>query len=232
MKSAYRIIEGQGQRAKLPLEIHHEKQPMKKSRARKPTMRKSGQIRIIGGMWKSRLLRFSEVADLRPSPDAVRETLFNWLPHNLNGKSCLDLFAGSGSFGFEAASRGASKVVMVESNSTAVSKLRSNREILQAENVVEIIPLTVDKFLHKPKHSFDIVFLDPPFSSQVIESTCRNLADKDQVPENQGSNGFLCPDALVYIESLWNDYPLPIPPSWHIIRQKRCGMVKSTLIQT
>ena len=182
-------------------------------------MKKSGQIRIIGGRWKSRRVRCAVAAGLRPSPDAVRETLFNWLPHELHHKSCLDLFAGSGAFGFEAASRGAPKVLMVESNPAAVGMLRSNREALQG-GAVEIFSGTVDKFLRRGSGKFDIVFLDPPFDSEMIESTCRNLHGR----------GFLNPDALVYIESPRN-CPLPIPSGWHIIREKQCGRVQSTLIQ-
>src|SRR3954471_14283769 len=93
------------------------------------------QVRIIGGAWRSRLIAFSPRADLRPSPDRVRETLFNWLGQDLTGLTCLDLFAGSGALGFEAASRGASRVVMVERDRTAFESLRSNREFLDARQV-------------------------------------------------------------------------------------------------
>ena len=204
-------------------------------------MKKSGQIRIIGGQWKRRRVRCVGAVGLRPSPDAVRETLFNWLPHNLHHKSCLDLFAGSGAFGFEAASRGASKVVMVESHPQAVIMLRANREKLRAghvvetvvetavepviEPVIEIVAGPVERFIRqRPPRSggFDILFLDPPFGSGMIEATCRNLHKR----------GFLNPAALVYIESTQAECPLPIPASWHIIREKQCGMVHSTLIQT
>ena len=195
-------------------------------------MKKSGQIRIIGGQWKSRRVRCADAVGLRPSPDAVRETLFNWLPHNLRHKSCLDLFAGSGAFGFEAASRGASKVVMVESHPEAVIMLRANREKLRAghavepaaEPVIEIVAGPVERFIrqHSSGGGFDILFLDPPFGSGMLEATCRNLHQR----------GFLNPAALVYIESPKAECPLPIPASWHIIREKQCGMVHSTLIQT
>ena len=199
-------------------------------------MKKSGQVRIIGGQWKSRRVRCVEAVGLRPSPDAVRETLFNWLPHDLRHKSCLDLFAGSGAFGFEAASRGASKVVMVESHPEAVIMLRANREKLRAgdvetavesviEPIIEIVAGPVERFTRqRPPRSggFDILFLDPPFGSGMIEATCRNLHKR----------GFLNPAALVYIESTQAECPLPIPASWHIIREKQCGMVHSTLIQT
>ena len=188
-------------------------------------MQRSGQIRIIGGQWKSRRMRCAGVVGLRPSPDAARETLFNWLPHDLRHKTCLDLFAGSGALGFEAASRGAPKVVMVESHPGALDLLRANRAQLRAEDAVEIFAGPVEKFVrrHPPAGGgFDILFMDPPFGSGVIGTTCENLQGR----------GFLNADALVYIESPRADCPLPIPPAWHIIRESRCGMVQSTLIQT
>ena len=189
-------------------------------------MKKNGQIRIIGGQWKSRRVRCAGVAGLRPSPDAVRETLFNWLPHDLRHKACLDLFAGSGAFGFEAASRGAPKVVMVESHPGAVELLRANHEKLRAGDAVEIFAGPVERFLRRPQPNggggFDILFVDPPFGGGLLEATCQNLR----------ARGFLNPQALVYIESPRADCPLPIPPDWHIIRENRCGMVQSTLIQT
>ncbi len=174
---------------------------------------------------RSRRVRLAaDVPGLRPSPDAVRETLFNWLPHNLRDKTCLDLFAGSGAFGFEAVSRGASKVVMVESHAKAIALLHTNCADLQVVEAVTIFAGSVQRFIGKRVEDggFDIVFLDPPFGSSVIEATCDNLH----------ARGFLNSHALVYIESPADECPLPIPASWHIIRENRCGMVQSTLIQT
>ncbi len=196
-------------------------------------MQKTGHIRIIGGQWRSRRVRCVAAAGLRPSPDAVRETLFNWLPGQLRHTICLDLFAGSGAFGFEAASRGAPKVIMVESNPRAVRMLRVNRAALQG-GAVEIFPGTVERFLRRNgtvnantddtdgNDGFDLVFLDPPFHSRAIGATCENLQ----------ARGFLNPRALVYIESPPDPAPLPLPADWHIIREKRRGGVQSTLIQT
>ena len=96
---------------------------------------KANTVRIIGGVWRSRILKFPDAADLRPTPDRVRETLFNWLGRNLAGAACLDLFAGSGALGFEALSRGAASVVMVETNAAALRALRENATKLGAENV-------------------------------------------------------------------------------------------------
>ncbi|MDD9854768.1 MAG: RsmD family RNA methyltransferase, partial [Gammaproteobacteria bacterium] len=110
-------------------------------------MRKNGQVRIIGGRWRSRRLRCAAVHGLRPSPDALRETLFNWLAARLPGAACLDLFAGSGALGFEAASRGAAHVALVESHPRAVAALRANRAALQAEGQVDIFPGRAMRFL-------------------------------------------------------------------------------------
>ncbi|MGI9310035.1 MAG: 16S rRNA (guanine(966)-N(2))-methyltransferase RsmD [bacterium] len=188
-----------------------------------------GQLRIIGGRWRSRRLRCADAPGLRPSADAVRETLFNWLPHSLRGQVCLDLFAGSGALGFEAASRDAARVVMVESNRVAAAQLRANRDQLGAhDDAIEIIALTAQNFLRRhcaergAKRGFDLVFLDPPFDGDALAPACRDLQRR----------GLLNPDALVYIESPHAaNTPLPIPAAWHIIRHKRCGRVRATLLR-
>lgn len=193
-------------------------------------MKKNGHIRIIGGRWRSRRLSWARVAGLRPSPDAVRETLFNWLPHRLHGQFCLDLFAGSGALGFEAASRGAANVVLVESHPQALEWLRANRGALRAENRVDIFPGRVERFLRQhgrghgrnARKGFDIIFLDPPFAGGMIAPVCENLRGR----------GLLNPGALVYIESPRAGPPLPVPADWRVIREKRCGAVQSTLLQT
>lgn len=188
-------------------------------------MKKRGYVRIISGQWKSRRIQCANVTGLRPSTDLVRETLFNWLPHQLHDKSCLDLFAGSGALGFEAASRGATKVCMVESNSQALELLEANRQALDAESIVEIFSMTVQKFLQQPRTTFDLIFMDPPFETQphdIIAATCETL-QKQQ---------FCNPGAMVYIESPYAEGALPIPSNWRIIQEKRCGIVQSTLIQT
>ena len=187
-------------------------------------MKKNNYIRIIGGRWRSRRLRCVESPGLRPSPDSVRETLFNWLPHDLRGATCLDLFAGSGALGFEAASRGADKIVMVESSRKAIAMLRENHAALHDDARIKIIADSAQKFMQQPQKNdaFDIIFIDPPFADNLIKPTCETLI----------ARGFLSPDALVYIESPHAKNPLPIPADWHIIRSNRCGMVQSTLIQT
>src|SRR4051812_41703413 len=118
------------------------------------------RVRIIAGQWRSRLVRFPEAPGLRPTPDRVRETLFNWLGQHLDGLSCLDLFAGSGALGFEALSRGARRVVMVERDRATAAALRASAQSLEAANV-EIIESDAMRFLAQPREAFDVVFVDP-----------------------------------------------------------------------
>ncbi len=189
------------------------------------TMKKGtreGRIRIIGGQWRSRVVRFPAAPELRPSPDVVRETLFNWLQSTIRGSHCLDLFAGSGAFGFEAASRGAKSVTLVESNPQIVHQLVQNCELLNASEWVTVIHDNAEHFLKQCTRRYDLVFLDPPFHSDLLPAVCQLLSRRQLLADN----------ALVYIESLDTDIPLPIAPSWHIIRQKTRGLVQSTLIQT
>ena len=181
---------------------------------------RDGEIRIIGGFWRSRRLRFPGVDSLRPSPDAVRETLFNWLRNDISGARCLDLFAGSGAFGFEAASRGASFVTMVESNAEAARKLVQNADLLGANDVVRVVHGDVERFFHSATTPYDIIFMDPPFSSNLVDSTCRLLCRGELIT---GST-------LLYIETPATKEQLPLPPTWDIIRQKDHGTVRSTLI--
>ncbi len=123
---------------------------------------KRNQVRIIGGQYRGRLLDFPQSDGLRPTPDRVRETLFNWLGQNLTGQVVLDLFAGSGALGFEAASRGAAEVVMVDVNAVVVRSLFANQQKICSENTI-IIKNSAEQYLHKCHKKFDIILLDPPF---------------------------------------------------------------------
>jgi 16S rRNA (guanine966-N2)-methyltransferase len=123
-------------------------------------------VRIIGGAWRRRVLRFPDTEGLRPTPDRVRETLFNWLGQELSGLSCLDLFAGSGALGFEAASRGAARVLMVERSAAVATALRANVRLLGAEGRVEIARADAVEFASSRDSGaprFDVLFLDPPY---------------------------------------------------------------------
>ena len=130
---------------------------------------RAGSVRIIGGRWRRRVLRFPDFSGLRPTPDRVRETLFNWLGQDLSGLSCLDLFAGSGALGFEAASRGATRVVMVDNAAPVLAALRDNAITLQAGEGVQIVGSDAVRFAAAGGLPFDIVFLDPPFHQGWIE---------------------------------------------------------------
>ncbi len=181
---------------------------------------KSSQIssvRIIGGQWRGRKIEF--VPDgIRPTGDRVRETLFNWLAGRLEGMRCLDLFAGSGALGFEALSRGAASVLLVEQNSTAISHLRANRDQLNAP--VEILCADAWSLPFKGGEAFDIVFADPPFDSAETANLCKLLA----------TAGCLAADALIYIE-VGRSAALPeLPPGWRVLRERMAGQVRYALL--
>lgn len=120
------------------------------------------QLRIVGGQWRSRRLTFAEVPGLRPTPDRVRETLFNWLGQDLEGWNCLDPFAGSGALGFEAASRGAARVTLIEQNAQAFAALKQNAALLGSE-ALHCVRGDALRFLAKCGERFDLILLDPPF---------------------------------------------------------------------
>ncbi|MEW5771693.1 MAG: 16S rRNA (guanine(966)-N(2))-methyltransferase RsmD [Pseudomonadota bacterium] len=172
---------------------------------------RTNQVRIIGGALRRRHLRFPDLPGLRPTPDRVRETLFNWLGQDLHGLHCLDAFAGSGALGFEAASRGAARVLMLERDAQALAALRGNAKILEIGNV-EILGADAMGFLAAPGDAFDVIFLDPPFASQQI------------VPALRAAATHLRPDGRIYAES---GAPLPeaelAAAGLGVLRQGRAG---------
>ena len=178
------------------------------------------QLRIIGGQWRSRRLKFPGVPGLRPTPDRVRETLFNWLAPVIEGARCLDLFAGSGALGMEALSRGAASVVFVEQNPLAVKTLRENLELLKTRDA-EVLTMDARGWLNQPNPKpFEIVFLDPPFSQDLLAPIC-------QVLEN---NSWLKSSALIYLESE-TSLAARVPANWEILRDKTAGQVRYRLAQ-
>ena len=182
---------------------------MKRGGARAPR----GEVRIISGIWRSRRLVFPASKDLRPTPDRVRETVFNWLTPHLSGATCLDLFAGSGVFGLEALSRGAARAVLVEKHLEVAAALRHNREQLKAEQA-EIVHADAVTYLRGPAAAFDIVFLDPPYASDLL-APCLELLD---------TRGWLKPDALIYLEAPSGGAP-SLPEGWQLLRSKTAGQV-------
>jgi len=175
---------------------------------------KPGELRIIGGEWRSRKLPIADVPGLRPSTDRVRETLFNWLQTDIAGSRCLDLFAGSGALGFEAASRGAREVVLVESDARAQSILASNIDLLKAQQV-QLVRADAMNWLQQAHGSFDVVFVDPPYASQLLAPACALLEQHQH----------LSPQAKIYLEYP-SQHALPqLPVNWQIIRGKKAGQV-------
>lgn len=173
----------------------------------------SGEVRIIGGVWRSRRLSFPASAGLRPTPDRVRETVFNWLMPALSGARCLDLFAGTGAFGFESVSRGAAHAVLVEKQIEVVAALRENSARLKAE-AVEIAHADALQWLRSPGQSFDVIFLDPPYASNLL-GACIELLE---------ANAWIKPNGLVYLEAPKGEVP-PLPADWQLLRSKIAGQV-------
>ncbi len=135
----------------------------------------ANRVRIIGGQYRRRLLDFPDADGLRPTPDRVRETLFNWLGQDLPGWTCLDLFAGSGALGFEAASRGAARVVMIERDAKACRALETNRAMLGASQL-DILRVDALAWLANNRETFDLIFVDPPFDSGLATSVLTELS--------------------------------------------------------
>jgi 16S rRNA (guanine966-N2)-methyltransferase len=176
--------------------------------------RGGNQLRIIGGEWRGRKLRFPDVEGLRPTTDRVRETLFNWLQPVIHGARCLDLFAGSGALGLEALSRGAANVCFVDSDRRAVQSLKDNLALLQdqAGTVVQADALT---YLKAGPQPFDIVFLDPPFRKELLQPCLELLY----------SEGWLADNARLYIEVEQELGEPELPPGWEWQRSKKAGQV-------
>lgn len=174
-----------------------------------------GKVRIIGGEWRSRLVTFPNQMDLRPTPDRVRETVFNWLGQDLSGRTCLDLFAGSGVMGFEAASRGAKQVVMVEADASVLKVLHANAEQLQASQV-ELKLMDAMTFIHADSRRFDVIFLDPPYRLGLLPELLPLLVTH------------LTEDGLIYLES---DIFLESDEHWQVLRSKQSGKVCYQLLE-
>ncbi|HEY9148668.1 MAG TPA: 16S rRNA (guanine(966)-N(2))-methyltransferase RsmD [Gammaproteobacteria bacterium] len=183
--------------------------------------RGSNTLRIIGGQWRGRKLRFADAEGLRPTTDRVRETLFNWLAPVIEGARCLDLFAGSGALGLEALSRGAAEVVFLDTNPKAVAALRENLSLLQTDNG-RIERSDALKYLRGAPRPFDIVFLDPPFRRDLLAPALDLLAGE----------GWLSPGARIYLE-LESELGEPeLPEGWQLLRSKKAGQVAYFLVQS
>lgn len=178
------------------------------------------ELRIVGGEWRSRKLRFPPVQGLRPTPDRIRETLFNWLKQDLEGLSCLDLFAGSGALGFEAASRAARQVVLVDQDGEICQSLRQNCDLLAAKQI-EVRQADFKSYLATQSRAFDVVFLDPPFQQNLVVDCCQRLE----------SGGWLAVLAHIYVETERDLVLDGLPSNWVLYRQANAGQVSSRLFQ-
>jgi 16S rRNA (guanine966-N2)-methyltransferase len=183
-------------------------------------MANSQTLRIIAGQWRGRKLHFPTIQQIRPTPDRVRETLFNWLMPVVEGARCLDLFAGSGALGLEALSRGASEVVFCDSNKKITRYLKDTLDLLGSDKAQVVNQDGLD-FLQACDLPFDIVFLDPPYDAGVL-LTCCELLEQHQL---------LKTDARIYLEHR-GDLPVDkLPNNWHVIREKQAGQVCYQLVR-
>jgi len=192
-------------------------QTNKKSFSGRGQGKSAGQIRIIAGKHKGRKLPVLMAEGLRPTTDRVKETVFNWLMPYIHQANCLDCFAGSGSLGFEAMSRGAEQVTLVELNRAASKQLQANKELLKADNVNVIsndaLSFLKDDLSKGSQKLFDLVFIDPPFRKQLVEKTALLL----------NSYG-LAEDALIYVE-MEAESTQAIPVNWQLLKEKVTGQV-------
>lgn len=172
------------------------------------------KLRIIAGEWRSRQIVFEDSPGLRPTPARIRETLFNWLQHDVVASRSLDLYAGTGALGFEAVSRGAKSAVMVENNAQVCRLIKENSGKLTTDQI-KIIQSDVFRFLAGDSTSFDLVFLDPPFAQNLAQQTCHWLEDKAWLAEN----------AKIYVEVESQLILDNIPTNWKLLKSKRAGEV-------
>jgi 16S rRNA (guanine966-N2)-methyltransferase len=187
----------------------------------RPTTRRpggTGELRIVGGEWRGRKIRFPPVAAIRPTPDRVRETLFNWLQPVIVGSRCLDLYAGSGALGLEALSRGANEVVFVDVDAAVTRHLTDTLARLgctRGRVVRADARRMLDSAAERASGPFDVVFLDPPFAEPVLAAIC-DLLDRD---------GWLATGAHIYLEAPAAAGDPQLPADWTLLRSKRAGEV-------
>ncbi|WP_019029330.1 16S rRNA (guanine(966)-N(2))-methyltransferase RsmD [Colwellia piezophila] len=188
----------------------------------------AGKIRIISGKYKGRRLPVLMAEGLRPTTDRVKETVFNWLMPYIAQANCLDCFAGSGGLGFEALSRGAEQVTLVELNRAAAKQLLANKQLLEADNLTvvnrDVLAFIKETFLNAEQTTsrqkpYDLVFLDPPFRQQLVEKTAQLL-----------NNHSLAEQALIYVE-MEAESTQEIPANWQLLKEKTAGQVIYQLYQ-
>lgn len=165
------------------------------------------------------MLSFPGVNALRPTPDAVRETVFNWLAAHIEGRHCLDLYAGSGALGFEAVSRGAADAVLIEKNPRVVKALRQNQQAIDNNDQLSITCCAALQYLSTCNTCFDLIFLDPPFASEELEKACYQVQKR----------GLIAPRGLVYLEHASDRALRYLPEAWCALKTAQRGGVRYTL---
>ena len=185
----------------------------------KGTQKSRGRLRIVAGIWRSRVLEIADVEGLRPTSERIRETLFNWLTPRMAGARCLDLFAGTGALGLEALSRGAAAAVFVENSKVAIATLRRNLASLDASGAVIHAGSATEYIDAAGAESFDIVFLDPPFADDNLAELCRLIDESELVTTN----------ANVYLEQDRARPESDLPDGWTVLKSKVAGNVRYTL---
>lgn len=183
------------------------------------TKKSRGRLRIVAGIWRSRVLEIADVEGLRPTSERIRETLFNWLTPRMAGARCLDLFAGTGALGLEALSRGAAAAVFVENSKVAIAALRRNLASLDASGAVIHAGSATEYIDAAGAESFDIVFLDPPFADDNLAELCRLIDESELVTTN----------ANVYLEQDRARPEPDLPDGWTVLKSKVAGNVRYTL---
>ena len=180
------------------------------------TNSKTNQVKINAGVLRSRLLNFPDVEGLRPTPDRVRQTVFNWLGQDLTGKTCLDLFAGTGAMGYEALSRNAKHVTMVENANIAFKALKQNQTALKAENC-QVLNIDALLFLATNTQKFDVIFCDPPYQKDWLSKLLPLL------------NKFLSDIGILYVEA---EYEVKSSDTWQVLKQGKAGNVYYHLLKS
>ena len=192
------------------------------ARVKRPDRTLPGRLRIVAGKWRSRLLPVIDAPGLRPTSERIRETLFNWLSPRIEGARCLDLFAGTGALGIEALSRGAEKLVFVEDSAAVAVGIRRNLGDLEAANA-EVHQGDAVNYLSKADpQPFDVVFLDPPFDTDVLAKLCVLLQQK----------GWLATNAVIYLEQSRDRKKPALPAGWTVSHEKVAGKVSYSLVRT
>lgn len=210
-----------------PRRAHISRPSMKRKRSKdrpvKTSSKGANELRIIGGLWRGRKLRFADAEGLRPTGDRIRETLFNWLAPHIAGANCLDLFSGSGALGLEALSRGAAQVTFIDNNPDVIKHIRQHLDTLEATNA-ELIRHNSLQWLaaaaDDDRRPYDIIFLDPPFNAEILDDCIALLA----------RHPLLHDSTLLYIESPTENSCQTLSEAWRVLRQKSTANVAYALI--